>query len=212
MTRRKKILISFFILFHWFCVLAWLMPKPSAIKTYLLSLSLPMLVWDSKESGLTLKKKKVVESYLYNTAMWQDWSMFAPDPLQVNRYVNATITFQDGSTKFFDLPRLSQLNFLEAWIEKRYRKLQERIISEKGPGFRSDLCRYMARKMFIDKDNPPVRVELNEFDSPIPRHDRPELKGPEKKHWVDYTKLLRVNAQHTKKVLLDYTVKAEDLL
>lgn len=188
------------------------MPKPSAIKTYLLSLSAPMLVWESGGNGLTLKKRQIVDSYLYNTAMWQDWSMFAPDPLQVNRYVNATVTFQDGSTKIFDLPRLSQLNFLEAWIEKRYRKLQERIIGENGPGFRNDLCRYMARKLFVDKDNPPLRVELNEFDSPVPRHDRSDLKGPNAPAWVDYTKLLRVDAQYTKKLLLDYTVKPEDLL
>jgi len=41
-SRRRKILISFFILFHFACLIAWILPKPSPIKTWLLGLSLPL--------------------------------------------------------------------------------------------------------------------------------------------------------------------------
>ena len=197
---RFKIAVSFFILFHWFCVLTWLMPKPSAIKTYFLTLKIPFVK----------PQKEIASTYLYHTAMWQDWAMFAPDPLQVNRYVGGTIYFKDGSHKDFTIPRLSQMNFLQAWVHKRYRKLSQRLIEDSNPVFRTGLARYMARHE-NHPDNPPTRVVLNQFDSPIPRHDRAEVRGPNAPKWINYTKLLRDDAKYNATVMIDYSVKEEDL-
>lgn len=205
-----KIVISFFILFHWFCVVAWLFPKPSVTKTTMLSLSLPLPKKDKTTGHWTIQKRHIVETYLHNTGLWQDWSMFAPNPLQINRYVNATVVYQDGSEKIFNLPRLSQLNMFEAWIQKRWRKYQHRLIDENGPGFRDDFARYVARKMYTDPNNPPVKIILNQFDAPIPRHDRKQVKG-KKNLWVNYTKRLRYKAQYKKIESLQHEVKPEDL-
>jgi hypothetical protein len=50
LTRRRKILISLCILFHFACLIAWVLPKPSPIKTWLLGLSLP-LPGPTREAG-----------------------------------------------------------------------------------------------------------------------------------------------------------------
>lgn len=192
----RKYFISLFILFHWFCVTVWVMPKPSAIKTALLNWS--------------VAKKEVVSTYLYNTVQWQDWGMFAPDPLQANRYVNGRVVFRDGKKKIFHLPRLSRLNYLQATLEKRYRKFQHRIVEEGEIAYREELARFMARKMNTDSSNQPVKVFIENHEAPTPRHDRPEVARG-KRSRINYTRLLRKPSTYKTTVLLEYEVKPEDL-
>ena len=56
--------------------------------------------------------------------------------------------------------------------------------------------------------NPPVRVTLFLYESPIPRHDRP---GVQDAGWVDYSELLRRPAGFVPSVAADYQVRPEDL-
>lgn len=208
-----KILVSAFILFHWICVIGWLLPKPSPVKTFLLTRTIPLLTRSTQPDGSrgkwTFRRRPIASTYLFHTAQWQDWQMFAPDPLQINRYVAATVTFQNGATRLYTFPRLSQLNWLEAWVEKRYRKLQHRIAENKSPLVKQDLARFIARRTH-DPANPPIRVVLTLYEAPIPRHDRPEVSGPAPA-WVDYTRLLRQEARTSETKLLDYRVQPEDL-
>lgn len=186
--RWRKVLISLFVLFHLGCVAAWLLP-PSALRYFLLS-------------------DGIASDYLHHTAQWQDWSMFAPDPLQANRHVGATVTFRDGRREEVVFPRLSQMNFLEAWIEKRWRKYQQQIIEQNAKLCRQDLARYIARRK-RDPSNPPIRVAIYKYEALIPRHDRAELREPH--GWIDYTRLLRDEGGYSRVTLEDYPVKPEDL-
>lgn len=135
--------------------------------------------------------------------------MFAPNPLQANRYLAARIVFADGRKHYVALPRLSQLGPWRAWINKRYRKYQHRIIDDGTLAFREDLARYLARRSHR-VDRVPTRVILSYYEAAIPRHDRPELVTSP--GWVDYTALLRHKAKYTATVMLDYTVQEKDLL
>lgn len=192
MKRRSRLALSLFIVFHWACVLAWLWPNPSALKSSLFAVRL--------RPGLP-----VVSAYLFHTAQHQDWAMFAPNPLQTNRYVAATVTLRDGRKVPYSFPRLCELGIVEGWVEKRYRKYQHRIAEEPVQAYRIDLARYIARRLH-DPANPPVRVEIFDYQSPIPRHDRPKSE-----EWTDYTSLLRNPARFTPVPLLDYQVRPEDL-
>ena len=177
--------------------------NPSDVKAFLLSLSAPLPV--VSKGHWTLESRSVAVEYLLHTGQHQDWSMFAPNPLQINRYVAATVTYRDGGHDEFAFPRLSQMGSMEAWIEKRYRKYQHRIAEENVPAFREDLARYIARHR-NPPGNPPVRVQVYDYQSPIPRHDRPGASG-----WVDYTTLLRQESRFTGVPLIDYRVRPEDL-
>ncbi len=196
-----KILISTFILFHWFCVMAWLMPKPSAIRTALFSIQVPFIKSSSP----------LVNSYLYHTSMEQSWMMFAPNPVQRNSYLNATVYFKDGSHKELQFSRLSQMNFMQAWMQKRYQKFQASVLSKKRPIFLKYFACYMAQTMNTDLHNPPVRVVINQIIAFIPRHDRPELKEANAPQRIDYTKLLREDMKDSTTLMIDYSVMPEDL-
>jgi hypothetical protein len=204
----RRAALSVFIVFHWACVLAWLWPNPSDLKSFLMGLRVPLPMARTEASGgfgVGLERRGVVTSYLFHTAQHQDWAMFAPNPLQFNRYVAATVIFRDGSREEYGFPRLSQLNVIEAWIQKRYRKYQHRIADENSPAFREDLARYIARQV-SRPDRVPARVAIYDYQSPIPRHNRVRAPG-----WIDYTALLRDHARFNPKLLLEYAVRPEDL-
>lgn len=201
----KKLLLSAFICFHWACVAAWLWPNPSDAKRFLMGLQVPIPVVGGR--GLEWRERAVVPAYLFNTAQHQDWAMFAPNPLQINRYVAATVTYRSGREAEFSFPRLSQLGGIEAWIEKRYRKYQHRICDENVAAYREDLARFIARRM-VRSGDPPVRVRIYEYRSAIPRHDR---FGADARPWVDYIGLLRDGAAFQPQSMIDYRVRPGDL-
>lgn len=214
LSRRRKVLVSIFILFHFSCLIAWVLPKPSPVKTWLLGLSFP-LPGPSREAGAekshwTIKSRPIVAEYLHHTAQWQDWAMFAPNPVQTNQHLGAHVIFERGNWKEYTLPRLDQMNWVEAWIEKRYRKLKNRLIDEKRPEFYEDLARWIARQM-SEPNNRVTRVSVMLYDAPIPRHDRKELGDPHTASWVNYTELLREKAVYSPTLVIDYFVKPEDL-
>jgi len=212
--RWKKALISAFILFHFGCILAWVMPKPSPIKAFLLGLKLPLPSREKKsnetEAHWRIEPREVVGTYLFNTSQYQGWAMFAPAPVQANRYVEATVLFQDGNWLDYAFPRLGQMNFLEAWIEKRWRKIEQNMFDPDFRPYDEDVARWIAREM--DRPgNHPVRVSVLLFEAAIPRHDRDELQGPKAPAWIDYPVLLRDKTRYDKKVMVDYAVKPGDL-
>lgn len=197
-----KIGISVFILFHWTCVMAWLMPSPSAAKTYLMSIRIPFI-----ESS-----HKVVSTYFYHTSTWQKWSMFAPDPIRCNGYMGGIVYFEDGSQKEFSLPQFSQMNFFEAWIQKHYLNFHPALMDRKwSSAFSLGLARYMARKLNTDPNSLPVRVVINKFQYFLPAHNRSEIQEPDAPKWIDYTKLLRQDTECAAVLMRNYTVRPEDL-
>jgi hypothetical protein len=172
--RWKKLAIGSFIALHWFCVLGWLAPNPSPVKTAMLDVPLPgagrPLAW----------------SYLLVTAQFQDWAMFAPDPLQENRYLSVSERFADGSTRSAELPRVMRMSPLVSWFEKPESKYAQNMFEERPLPMRQDLARYWGRRLAEGAPTAPVEVTLYKHWAPIPRHDRPGANQP-----ADYYHLLR---------------------
>jgi len=182
----RKLLISAFIVFHFGSVVFWLI---------------------ASGGGSPAPVVGLVAKYLHNTAQYQEWAMFAPNPLQINRYLGARVIFGRGNLKEYTFPRLSKMDIFEAWTQKRYRKYQQRMADLKNPAYAEDAARWIARQM-NEPGNPPVRVTLFLYESPIPRHNRPELRDA---GWVDYTALLRHQAVFVPTIAVDYLVQPEDL-
>ena len=59
--------------------------------------------------------------YLQSTALWQDWSMFSPDPLRLNLHVEAKVRYRNGRETTYALPRLHQLPLWERVVTERVR-------------------------------------------------------------------------------------------
>jgi hypothetical protein len=190
------------------------MPKPSPLKSFLLGLKVPLpshrLRPGETEARWRIEPREVVAAYLHNTSQYQGWSMFAPAPVQTNRYVEAAVLFQDGNWRDYRFPRLGQMNFLEAWIEKRWRKIQQNMFDPDFQPYFEDVARWIARQM-DQPGNHPTRVSILLYEAAIPRHDREELRGEAAPRFVDYPRLLRDETRYAKKLACDYSVRPGDL-
>jgi hypothetical protein len=77
----------------------------------------------------------------------QSWSMFAPNPANMNSWVDAEIEFTDGSKEKWTFPRPSQISETERILGgERYRKYaQENLVPMERSEVWFDLSRFVAR-------------------------------------------------------------------
>jgi len=206
----RKLLLSAFIVFHWYCVAVYLLPRPSPIKTYLLRQTVPVPTRKPAEDGGSahweIRWRPLVDTYLDNTCQWQEWTMFAPNPPRTNLYIAATVEYATGAAREFNFPRVADLNWLDGLLASRLRKYQYELPKE----YCADLARYIARQM-NEPGNSPTHIAICRYETWIPRHDRAKLTGPAAPEWIDYSRLLRDDAKYTRALLLDYEVTPEDL-
>ena len=196
--RVRKALVGAFLLVHAYCVLTWVFPGPSAALAFLASPRAPL----PTGPGGRMEDRPLVPLYMHLTGQHQGWMFFAPDPLQHNRFVTATVVRRDGRIERREFPRLDRLGVREAWIEKRWRRYQHALIEHPLPAVRADAARRLAREA-DDPANPPVRVRLEAHESPIPRHDRPSARPASER--------VKDPSRYAVRVLLDYAVRPEDL-
>lgn len=90
-----------------------------------------------------------LEPYQILFGLDQTWSMFAPNPSNLNSYLTATITFKDGSTEKWTFPRASQMDPGERFTAgEKYRKYQqENLVPMQKTELWYDLSRYVAREV-----------------------------------------------------------------
>lgn len=209
---RRKVLLTAFILFHFGCVVVWVLPGALQVRTFLLSRSVPLPTRRpdpaTNSSRWRIEPQSVIISYLWKTGQWQHWNLFAPNPMAYNRFLGARVTYRSGDRQEWTLPRVEQLDYVRAHLEARYREYQYGMAG--SPAALEDLARFFARHP-NDPANPAVRVDLFAFHLDIPRHDRPELRAPDAPRTVDYSRLLRERALTVAVPLLAYEVRPEDL-
>lgn len=71
-----------------------------------------------------------VRGYLQSTGLWQYWDMFAPNPSNLDVWVDAIVTFDDGSRVVHAYPRIAALPIPMKYVQERYRKYLERAHAE----------------------------------------------------------------------------------
>ncbi|WP_413577499.1 hypothetical protein ACLVWU_03965 [Bdellovibrio sp. HCB290] len=87
--------------------------------------------------------------YIDVVGLEQPWSMFAPNPMSLNSYIEVEILFKDKSTEKWSLPRPTQMDgFSKVIGGDRYRKFtQEYLMPEKNEEIWFDVARYVARNV-----------------------------------------------------------------
>lgn len=68
--------------------------------------------------------------YLMSTGLWQGWDMFAPNPADTDVYVQATVTFTDGSDTTFTMHRIKDLPIFQKFVDERFRKYREHLSND----------------------------------------------------------------------------------
>ncbi len=153
MTKPKKVLISFFILFNFMAMMRTHLPID---QTFFSSIYRP------------------VDSYLSFFSIYQDWVMFAPNPSKINVHLTADVEFLDGSQAHYQFPRSSKLNILEKYAYgERFRKIiSEAIRNDSHSYMWKDTAKFAMRKLKDENFNKiPLRVHLSRHWNETPNID-----------------------------------------
>jgi hypothetical protein len=98
---------------------------------------------------------------LHWTGLWQDWSMFSPNPSRTNAHVEVRVRFRDGSDQTFTFPRLHLLPLPERIALERFRKWGvDWLRMDREPWLWPTAARAVAKRLPDTPGNPPVRVSL----------------------------------------------------
>lgn len=114
-----NLFIGAFLLFAW----AWNEPKGAVLRR---------LVWRFREqiSWLGLR---------------HDWSMFAPEPVRVERRLEAEVCLAGGEVIVWKAARLDQMSCWRAFLSARDRKYQTNLLQNRVRRLQPALAEYVAR-------------------------------------------------------------------
>jgi hypothetical protein len=155
----RKILVHAFVLFHLFAMAAWSFTSPVSL--------------DPLHKALRSR----LGPYVIGLGLTQAWTMFAPNPPMDNAYVEAEVTFSDGSQTAWPFSQLQRPGFLQGHHRERlYKWSAQRLWSGKtNVVLARAAAQFVARQVERRPDNPPRRVELIRYTKPIP---------PPSKRWL----------------------------
>jgi hypothetical protein len=114
----------------------------------------------------------VIQNYL---SMWRGWSMFAPNPLRTNQYVDAKVHFKDGTSMIWNFPNIEEKSLLKRYFfSERYRKYSSdalRLTNKKH--LWEDGAKYIVRKLSKShSDKSPISVTLRRRWEHIPKWNK----------------------------------------
>jgi hypothetical protein len=160
-----------FVLFHALMMLTWsipMAPEPLRVHTR----------WDARQEDKDRALKPqghlwinvLNDKYFRNgptrhyplyTGTWQYWDMFAPNPSNLDFYIDAEVLYRDGERAMFKYPRMSQLGVMEKYYSERFRKFSERVIDEKHSYLWPYFAQRIALESFRKSGKIPYRVYLH---------------------------------------------------
>ena len=192
-----KAMISIFIVFHWICVIIWMIPRFAS--------NIPADIPGSSPA--------VVESYLFATGHWQYWNMFAPPSGQgwhdSSHWIEAVVETSTGREAIFIFPRPSQQGMFAASMDASVLKYQHRLLDPQNKRFRVDLAHFLARQVRASGEIP-MAISLYHCTMPLPTHER---RGPgDQEQYVDYTILLRDSKVSSRRKFFRIEIKADQNL
>lgn len=120
-----------------------------------------------------------VQNYL---SMWRGWNMFAPNPLRSNYYVDAKVSFADGSHYIWNFPNSSNISSFQKYLyAERFRKysvdgLRLNSNSHLWPDAAKYVLRQMAKSHFRKV---PLKVTLRRRWKDIPNWNDRFIKHKE---------------------------------
>lgn len=136
--RLKRRLTTLFIAFHLVAITLWVFPVNASLTGFL---------------------RKTVGPYFSLMGLRQEWSLFAPDPISANSYIDAQIVLENGDVRTWAFPRLESLDFAGRYSKARYRKYTGWLYRDGFAYAWPDAARYIARQ-FKRSAAPPRTVSL----------------------------------------------------
>lgn len=128
MSRNKKFIVSFFIVFNFLAMLRVHLPLDAKFFSTLY---------------------RPVDAYLSFFSIYQDWMMFAKNPSRINVYMSADVEFDDGTKDTYIFPRPTHMRLIDKYISgERFRKiLSEAIRRDDHRYMWADTAKFALRKL-----------------------------------------------------------------
>jgi hypothetical protein len=131
--RWDVVAINVFLIFHLVAIACWCVP----------SNVLPVVAC-----------RELFGPYLRWVGLFQAWDMFAPVPKHRNSYLEAMVVYSDGSTDYWNFPRMEHMSLGERYAKERYRKFEEVLVDDRYSDLWPDAARFVARQVTTGKKRP----------------------------------------------------------
>jgi hypothetical protein len=120
--------------------------RDRAINLFLIFHLIAIPIWCLPSNNLAvLVCRELVRPYFLWSGLFQSWDMFSPAPKRTNDYLEAMLVYTDGTTDYWQFPRMDRLSFSERYSKERYRKFEETLTDDKFSDIWPDVARYIAR-------------------------------------------------------------------
>ncbi|WP_263359951.1 hypothetical protein [Acidicapsa ligni] len=143
--RIVRVVTTLFVAFHLVAILAFALPL-GVVPAYLLAFLSPY----TRCVGL---------NEMYDT--------FAPNPKSEEEFLKAIVFARSGNMEVYSFPRMEDLSLWQRYSQERYRKFVESVLCKDCSGLWPDIEKEAARRVSMSPSDPPDRVILVRFDSPI---------------------------------------------
>lgn len=115
-----------------------------------------------------------VKQYMLSTGFWQYWDMFAPNPANVDFWLDTVVTYEDGTERVVPYPRMKTMSIPEKFFNERFRKFTERVNPDEFAWKWPTFAQRMALIAYTDPANPPKIVVLRRHFMVFPHMSQPK--------------------------------------
>ena len=123
--------------------------------------------WNDPAEAILKRLVRLFRRQVSWLGLRHDWSMFAPEPVHVDRRLQAEIRLENGEVIVWEAVRLDKLTRWQAFLKARDRKYQTNILLNRLKRLRPALAEYLART-YGERGHAVQEVRLVRVQRPIP--------------------------------------------
>lgn len=158
---------------------AWTLRKLAAsafVTTHLAAVGL----WNLPDCALKTTCAGWTSYYILPTGQWQQWGMFAPNPVRDTNALDGIVQDAKGMVRTYNFPRVADRTKWQAMCEFRQSKFLHNVNHPDNKAHREYAARYVTRKLGLGRDDFPAIVQLvyRTWITPPPGSPPPDPTGP----------------------------------
>ena len=154
-----------------------------AISAFLMLHLAALAVWNIPNCVLRQRFMPTARLYIYPLALWQNWSMFAPDPMRHTITLEASAIDSKGMVYTYAFPKMADFGFWESMPKVRHGKFIAYMSGEEFAENRQVAANHALRQLKVPPENYPVELELQyQVKETPPPGQVPDPLRPSKTH------------------------------
>lgn len=140
-------------------------------------------VWNLPNCPIRRRAFDALSCYLYPLGLWQNWAMFAPDPIRHTIVLEAIAVDKAGIMYNFAFPKMADFSLWGRAPRVRHSKFASYFADEEFGTLREVASRHVVRELGIPREGFPVDVELRyQVRETPPPGRRPDPMSPSVTH------------------------------